>query len=46
MKQVTSKFKVDQYNNVYDESGLYYCKWFMLTKDEQKTVKKNPASAK
>jgi hypothetical protein len=43
-KIVNSNFKVDQYNNVYDDDGIYYAKWHMLSDAEKKEVKKNPMS--
>jgi len=43
---VTKEFRVDQYNNVYDSNGVFYCVWSELTKDEQKIVKQNDFSAK
>jgi len=46
MSTVTSNFRVDQYDNVYDADGVFYCKWDSLTKDQKKEVRKNPFSAK
>jgi hypothetical protein len=46
MSTVTKEFRVDQYDNVYDADGVFYCNWVSLTKDEKKEVKKNPFSAK
>lgn len=43
---VTSEYYVDAYDSVYDESGLFYCKWIALTSAEKKIVKSNPASAR
>ncbi len=43
---VTKKFRVDQYDNVYDENGVFYCKWQELSKSEQKAVKQNGFSAR
>ena len=43
---VTNEFRVDQYDNVYDQNGEYYCQWIVLTEDEQETVKQNDFSAK
>lgn len=42
---VTKEFRVDQYDNVYDEDGLFYCNWEMLTAKEKRIVKLNPFSA-
>ncbi len=42
---VTERYRVDQYGNVYDEAGVFYCKWYMLTKKEKRIVRKNPTSA-
>lgn len=41
---VTKEYRVDQYDNVYDENGFFFCKWDSLTKEEQETVKQNPMS--
>lgn len=43
---ITSKFRVDQYDNVYDEDGGFYCKWDELTKEEKRIVKQNDFSAR
>ena len=43
---VTVEYRVDQYDNVYDKCGLFYCKWFTLTPTEKKIVKQNPMSAR
>lgn len=45
-KEITKKFRVDEYNNVYDEKGYFYCKWEMLTEDEREIVRKNLMSFK
>lgn len=42
---VTSKYRLDQYGNVYDACGVFYCKKYMLTRQELKIVKRNKASA-
>lgn len=44
-KIVTIEFRVDQYGKVYDEQGVYFCKWDSLTEAEQEIIKQNPASA-
>lgn len=41
---VTEEYRVDQCDNVYDENGMFYDKWYNLTEDEKEIVKKNPAS--
>lgn len=46
MSTVTKEFRVDQYDNVYDADGVFYCNWGSLTKDQKKEVRKNPFSAK
>ena len=46
MSNVTANYRVDQYDNVYDENGLFYAKWHTLTNDEKALVKQNPASAR
>lgn len=43
---VTDNYRVDQYDNVYDEKGIFYCKWEQLTDEEKETVKDNPFSAR
>ena len=43
---VTANYRVDQYDTVYDDDGVFYCKWNALTKDEKKLVKTNPMSAR
>ena len=43
--KITSDFRVDQYDNVYDDNGEFYCKWDSLTDSEKDTVKENPFSA-
>ena len=45
-KEVTNGFRVDACDNIYDEDGIFYCKWFVLTKEEKKIIKQNPASAR
>ena len=40
-----TKYRVDQYGKVYDEHGIYCCKWDSLTESEQALIKQNPASA-
>lgn len=45
-RPVTKEFRVDQYNRVYDASGVFYCTWDQLSEDEQAIVKLNPMSAK
>ena len=42
---VTAKYRVDQYDNVYDGCGMFYCKWDQLDAYEKRAVKNNPASA-
>ena len=41
---VTTEYRVDQYENVYDEEGLFYDKWYNLTEEEREIVKQNPMS--
>ena len=43
---VTDQYRVDGFDSVYDEEGVFYCKWSALTKEEKKLVKKNPASSR
>lgn len=43
---VTDDYRVDQYDNVYNEKGEFYCKWDALTTEEQERVKDNPFSAR
>lgn len=40
-----TKYRVDQYCKVYDEKGVFFCKWDSLTESEQEIIKQNPASA-
>ena len=42
--EVTKEFRVDQYDNVYDSNGMFYCKWYVLSEEEQKLVKQNHLS--
>ena len=44
-KEITSDFRVDQYDNVYDENGIFYCKWFVLSDKEKDIVCQNELSA-
>ena len=44
-RNVTTEYRVDQYGKVYDEQGIYCCKWDSLTEAEQALIKQNPASA-
>jgi hypothetical protein len=46
MSQVTEEYRVDQCENVYDENGMFFCKWNELSLNEKKTVKQNPFSAR
>ena len=39
--EVTEEFYVDQYDNVYDETGMFFCKFFMLSKSEKRIVSQN-----
>ena len=41
---VTTEYRVDQYENVYDEEGLFYDKWYNLTEEEKEIVMQNPMS--
>ena len=41
---VTKKYRVDQYNKVWDEEGFFYCKWNQLTEYEKEIVKENELS--
>ena len=43
---VTSEYTVDQYDNVYDEDRVFFCKWCVLTDEEKEIVRQNPFSAK
>ena len=43
---VTAEYRVDQYNSVYDENGVFFCKWSVLSTEEKRIVKQNPCSAK
>jgi hypothetical protein len=43
---VTERFRVDQYDAVYDEDGLFYCTWPALTDAEKEVVRQNPFSAR
>ena len=45
MREVTKNFRVDEYDNVYDEEGIFFCKFFTLTDEEKELVRLNPASA-
>ena len=40
-----TKYRVDQYGKVYDEQGIYCCKWDSLSEAKQALIKQNPASA-
>ena len=40
-----TRYRLDQYGKVYDEQGIYCCKWDSLTEAEQALIKQNPASA-
>jgi len=44
--EVTNNFRVDQYDNVYDENEMFYCKWNLLTATEKRLVKQNDFSAR
>ena len=44
--EVTNEYRVDQYDNVYDTDGVFYCNWDSLTETEKKAVKQNPFSAR
>jgi len=41
---VTKEYRVDQYDNVYDENGFFYDKWYNLSDTEKEIVKQNPMS--
>ena len=45
INEALTKCRVDQYGKVYDEHGIYCCKWDSLTESEQALIKQNPASA-
>lgn len=42
--EVTTEWRVDQYDKVYDEEGVFYCMWDQLTDTEKEILKQNPAS--
>ena len=44
-RNITTEYRVDQYGKVYDEKGVFFCKWDSLTESEQEIIKQNPASA-
>ena len=43
--EITKNYRLDQYGNVYDSQGNFYCKLAALTAEEKKIVKQNPFSA-
>ena len=43
-KTVTSEYRVDEYDAVYDEERLFFCNYIVLTDAEKELVKQNPMS--
>lgn len=43
---VTKEFRVDQYDNVFNENWDLYSNWTELSKHEQEIVKQNQFSAR
>lgn len=44
--KVTKDYYVDIEENVYDDEGMFFCKWQYLTEEEQRLVLSNPRSKK
>lgn len=41
---VNSRFRVNEFNEVYDSDGVFFCRWDALTDIEKEVVKLNPYS--
>ena len=43
-KKVSENFHVDEIGYVYDDMGIYYCKWSQLSITEQNIISGNSSS--